>query len=146
MKRLYNHLPPLLLWAPDGAGGGGVPPGEIPLDEWITRLNEAERKDQAAIVAELAGKLGIKTGAAYKKLKEAGWNPQKNDTPPKNTPATQEIFPVTLRHKSPYPLYRRAGLLLTKQWKPYGVTAEQRAALQADTWVEFQSVSGPGTP
>jgi hypothetical protein len=193
MKRLYNFLLPLPLWAPDGAGGGGVPPAEIPLEDWIKRLNEAEKEDWGAIVKELATTLGIKTGAAYKKLKEAGWDPKNNDKnfnnditppaagecpaqttvdkrldntrqeppantggpaaggnppgsgepPPGNTPVKQEIFPVILRHKSPHPYYRRAGLVLTNQWKSYDITAEQRAALQADAWVEFQRVSGP---
>jgi hypothetical protein len=52
---------------------------------------------------------------------------------------------VILRHKSPYPRYRRAGLLLTARWEPYTVTAEQRAALQADAWVEFQKPAGADT-
>jgi hypothetical protein len=133
MKRLYNFLLPLLLWAPDGAGGGGAPPGEPPLGDWIKRLNEAEKKDQRAIVEELAGTLGIKTGAAYKKLKDAGWDPKNNSK------TIVGGVTVTLRHKSPYPLYRRAGLLLTSQWKAYGVTAEQLAALQNDAWVEIQN-------
>jgi hypothetical protein len=187
MKRLYNFLLPLLLWAPDGAGGGGAPPAEIPLEGWIKRLNEAEEKDRRAIVEELAGALGIKTGAAFKKLKEAGWDPKNNsetlndditppaagerpghgtsalpddtrqeppantgdpaaeggppgsgEPPPGNTPVKQKTSLAILRHKSPYPYYRRAGLLLTTQWKPCEVTEEQLAALQSDVWVEFQ--------
>jgi hypothetical protein len=184
MKRLYNFLLPLLLWAPDGAGGGGVPPAEIPLEDWIKRLNEAEKKDWQAIVEDLAKNLGIKTNAAFKKLKEAGWDPKNNsetlnngvappaagerpgadgtqalvDTqpgssaiaggpaaggnPPGNTPAKQETSPVILRHNSPYPYYRRAGLLLTSQWKSYEVTAEQLVALKSDIWVVFQKPVG----
>jgi hypothetical protein len=173
MKRLYTFLPLLLFLAPDGAGGGGAPAEEIPLDDWIKRLNEAEKKKRNAIVGELAKTLGIKPGEAYKKLNEAGWDPKNNsetisngvaspaagersaqdvDQGPDNTrpgpspdgggPAAGGVT-VTLRHKTPYPLYRRAGLLLTNQFKPYGVTAEQLAALKNDAWVEFQGVSGP---
>jgi hypothetical protein len=141
MKRVYNFLLPLLLWAPDGAGGGGGPPGEIPLEEWIKRLNGAEKKNQNAIVGELAKALGIKTGEAYKKLKDAGWDPE--NAPPPPPPANTGGgmaggVTVTLRHKTPYSRYRRAGLLLDSQFKPYTVTAAQLAVLKTDAWVEFQ--------
>ena len=43
---------------------------------------------------------------------------------------------VTLRHKTQYPVYRRAGIVLGAQPKEYVVTAEQLAALTADAWVE----------
>jgi hypothetical protein len=189
MKRLYNFLLPLLLFAPDGAGGGGgAPPGELPLEDWIKRLNETEKKDRNAVVGEMAKALGIKTGEAYKKLKEAGWDPKtdndkpllKNDTPPaagerpgRGTSALPDgtqhgpspngggpaaggnpsgsggkpkTCQVTLRHKTPYPRYRRAGLLLTNQWAAYEVTEKQLAALKTDAWVEFQKTAGPGKP
>jgi hypothetical protein len=155
MKRLYGFLPLPLLWAPDGAGGGGAPPEEIPLDDWIRRLNEAKKEDRKAIAEELAGVLGIKTGAAFKKLIAAGWDPNNNGEPLNNSgtpPVKRETVPVTLRHKSPYPHYRRAGLLLTGRWKSYAVTAEQRAALENDAWVEIQKpgetagFQGPAKP
>jgi hypothetical protein len=192
MKRLLNPLLPPIILAPDGAGGGGAPPGEFPLEDWITRLNETGKKDRKAVVEELSKALGITTGDAYKKLKEAGWDPKtssdKNfinkDTPPaagerpaagehpepeksKGPDGTQpessaaaaggnpppvptkdlppkpaETFSVTLRHKTPHPHYRRAGLLLTNQFKSYTVTAEQRTALKKDAWVEFQEPAG----
>jgi hypothetical protein len=150
MKRLYNFLLPLLLWAPDGAGGGGDPPGDVSLEEWIGRLNEAEKKDRAALVGELAKALGVKVGEAYKKLKDAGWDPKTADTmppggdPPPSVPPRTET--VTLRHKTSYPRYRRAGLLLTGQFKPYAVTAAQLAALKADTWVEVREPPKSDTP
>jgi hypothetical protein len=43
---------------------------------------------------------------------------------------------VSLRHKTPYRVYRRAGLVLTQTPKEYEVTETQLAALKADTWVE----------
>jgi hypothetical protein len=198
MKHLYQFLLPLLLWAPDGAGGGGAPPGDVSLEEWIGRLNGAEKKDRAALVGELAKALGVKVGEAYKKLKEAGWDPKtnndknfvNNDTPPAagerpghgisalpddtphgpspngegpaaggtpppaspegdpppSGPPRAETSTVTLRHKTPYPHYRRAGLLLTNQWKPYTVTAAQLAALKTDSWVEVREPPKPATP
>jgi hypothetical protein len=160
----------MLLWmlpflmAPDGAGGSGAPPGEPSLEDWITRLNEAEKKNRKTIVEELAKTLGIKIGAAYQKLKEAGWDPKTADTqpgpsatagdsatggnpspvppavpPPRPAPPT-ETFPVLLRHKTPYPHYRRAGLLLTQQFKPYAVTKEQLIILGKDPWVEGENI------
>jgi len=42
---------------------------------------------------------------------------------------------VTLRHKTEYPQYRRAGLVLTQKAQTYNVTKEQLAALKKDPWV-----------
>jgi hypothetical protein len=46
------------------------------------------------------------------------------------------VVVVTLRHKTEYPTYRRAGLVLTKQPKAYRVTPEQLEVLAADQWVQ----------
>ncbi|MDR2136407.1 MAG: hypothetical protein LBO76_07310, partial [Treponema sp.] len=157
--------------APDDAGGGGSS-GGIPPGDWIKRLNEAAKKDRKAIVEEMAKTLGVKLGDAYKMLKEAGWDPRGNndknfnndsplaagerpghgtsalpdDTPTASSPSGGDAaaggVTVTLRHKSPYPHYRRAGLLLTKQWKPYTVVAAQLAVLKEDSWVEIQLSPG----
>lgn len=43
---------------------------------------------------------------------------------------------VTLRHKTQYSIYRRAGVILSAQPKEYPVTAAQLAILKADAWVE----------
>jgi hypothetical protein len=43
---------------------------------------------------------------------------------------------VSLRHKTPYRVYRRAGLVLTQTPKEYQVTQAQLAILGTDTWVE----------
>jgi hypothetical protein len=122
--------------APDGGGGGEAPSGGVPLADWIIRLNEAEKRDRQAIVEEMAKALGLKTGEAYKKLKGAGWNP-KGDSGKDQTPQA-ETFPVKLRHKTPHPHYRRAGLVLTGQFKPYEVTGDQLETLKKDTWVEIE--------
>ena len=63
MKRLYGFLLSLLLLSPYGAGGGGASPGTIPLDDWIKRLNGAEKKDWKAIAEELAKTLGLYVSA-----------------------------------------------------------------------------------
>ncbi|MDR1373796.1 MAG: hypothetical protein LBJ24_02370 [Treponema sp.] len=145
MKRVLFFL------APDGAGGGGDPPGDTPLGDWIKRLNETEKKGRGAVVEELAKALGVKPGEAVKKLKEAGWDPKTADGRPDSSAGGNpppkpkaETFSVTLRHKTPYPRYRRAGIVLTNQFIPYAVTEEQRAALERDTWVEFQKNTEPG--
>jgi len=43
---------------------------------------------------------------------------------------------VTLRHTTPYKMYRRAGIVMTAQPKEYAVTVEQLADLKGDVWVE----------
>jgi hypothetical protein len=136
--------------APDGAGAGTS--GTLPLEDWIKRLNGADQKARKAIVEELAKALSLKVGDAYKKLQEAGWDPDakageapaagNNPTLPP-APPTEKTSAVTLRHKTNYPHYRRSGLVLTGQWKPYTVTEAQRAALENDPWVEFQKPEGP---
>ncbi|MDR3249394.1 MAG: hypothetical protein LBT39_11485 [Treponema sp.] len=121
----------VFLLAPDGAGsGGGAPPlGKDALKDWIDRLNKAEKSGHKAIVEDMAKALGIKAGDAWKALKEAGWDP--GGKPP------EEIKPVSLRHKTPHPHYRRAGLVITNQFKTYEVTEAQLAVLKKDTWVEI---------
>jgi hypothetical protein len=155
MRQVRTFIAPRLFLAPDGAGGGGAPPGEIPLKEWIGRLEAAGEKDRNAVVEELAKTLGVKTGDAYKTLRAAGWNPEgpddKNRDPGKaakkpQTPAARKTVQVFLRHKTPHPRYRRAGLLLTNRLRPYAVTAEQLAALKKDSWVEVREAAGPDKP
>jgi hypothetical protein len=51
----------------------------------------------------------------------------------------EEKTAVTLRHKTEYPLYRRAGLVLKQTPAEFEVTAEQLAVLKKDRWVEFVS-------
>jgi hypothetical protein len=130
----------VFLLAPDGAGSGGgalppVPPGKDALKDWIDRLGKAEKEGQKAIVEEMAKALGLKTGEAWKALKEAGWTPG-GKPPPSGSP--EERKAVTLWHKTPHPHYRRAGLVLTSQFKPYEVTEGQLAALKKDAWVEIK--------
>lgn len=151
MKRLFcTFLLPLILLAPDGAGGGGNAAGNKSLEAWIERLNKAAKKDRNALVKDMAKALGIKAGDAYKKLKEAGWDsgaepqakpaggpPLGGSVTPEEEGITDYLVPVSLRHKSPHPHYRRAGLLLTKTAKTFEVTKEQLAVLANDPWVEF---------
>jgi len=47
-----------------------------------------------------------------------------------------ETLTVTLRHKTPNAVYRRAWVVLTKVAKQYEVTAEQFEILIDDTWIE----------
>jgi len=51
--------------------------------------------------------------------------------------ASKKKVSVTLRHKTEYPRYRRAGLVLTQKPETYEVTEEQLAALKKDKWVEI---------
>jgi len=43
-----------------------------------------------------------------------------------------------LRHKTEYRNYRRAGLILTQNFKEYELSADQLPILQQDPWVEFK--------
>jgi hypothetical protein len=44
---------------------------------------------------------------------------------------------VNLRHKTPHLRYRRAGVVLTDQFKPYELTDAQLEILKKDIWVEI---------
>jgi hypothetical protein len=123
-----------LFLAPDGAGAGAAQPAVIPVEEWIERLKKADKKDRKSIVEEMGKALGLSIGDTYKKLKEAGWDP---NAKPSDDKDEGEKKTVTLRHKTPHPHYRRAGLVLTSQPKPYQVTEGQLAALKKDPWVEI---------
>jgi hypothetical protein len=110
---------------------------------WLEKLNKAEKKDRTAVVAEMCKENGLKIGDAWKLLKEAGFDP-KADTgagpsgsgDPESSDGRKKL-PVVLRHKSGYPRYRRAGLVLTQKAETYEVTEAQLAALEKDKWVEF---------
>ena len=116
----------------------------IDLTEWIERLNAADKKNRPVIVEELSKALGVTVEEAWKKLQEAGWNSKKdkpsdgakNDDSGDKT--SEEKQTITLRHKTPHPRYRRAGLVLTGEFKPYEVTAEQLDVLKNDAWVEIK--------
>ena len=49
---------------------------------------------------------------------------------------------VTLRHKTEYPKYRRAGLVLSQKAEAYEVSASQLAALKSDKWIEVIEKEG----
>ena len=148
---MKNLLPFLFCLMPfmapdDGGAGGGAPPTLADISEWIKRMDAAEKKDRPSVVGEMAKALGIPIPEVWKRLKEAGWNANKpsGNTPPKNDKPDGNAKPnvakqaVTIRHKTPHPRYRRAGLVLTDQFKPYEVTADQLEALKKDSWVEIK--------
>jgi len=128
---------------------------------WIERLNaEPDGKKRNGIVAEMCKEHGLKIGDAWKLLKEAGYgsqapkNPQAEPKvdppenlqadpeadPPNNSQAEpkegEEKKPAVLRHKTEYPRYRCAGLVLTQKPETYQVTASQLEKLKHDPWVE----------
>ena len=124
---------------------------------WVERIKNAPIAERNVIVAEMAKQNSLKEKDVWKLLRENGFDPKA--TPQKNqqgdkqdTPQTdQKIDPqdisksdqkddskklsVTLRHKTEYPQYRRAGLVLTQKAQTYNVTKEQLAALKKDPWV-----------
>jgi hypothetical protein len=59
------------------------------------------------------------------------------ETRAKEAAAKTETKPVIIRHKTPYPKYRCAGLLLTQKPETCRVTAAQLEKLERDPWVEI---------
>ena len=148
MKRLLPFLFCIMpFMAPDtGGAGGGAPAEALDLSGWIKRLSETDKKDRAGVVEELARVLGISVDDTWKKLKEAGWGSKKgkNDDPsnPMKKNSDEKTLSVSLKHKTQYSRYRRAGLVLTNQFKPYEVTEAQLAVLSKDVWIEVEEKKG----
>jgi hypothetical protein len=109
------------------------------LAPWLEKLNAAEKKDRNAIVTALCKAEGISIGDAWKVLKEAGFDPKAGDGG-KAAPQPEPTTPVQLRHKTQFPLYRCAGLLLRQTPVMYQVTEAQLETLRRDPWV----VTGDG--
>jgi hypothetical protein len=132
------------------------------LTPWIEKLNaESDGKKRNGIVAEMCKEHGLKIGDAWKLLKEAGYgspapnnsqdkpetDPQNNqqaepETDPANNQqaepkAEEKKLPAVLRHKTEYPRYRCAGLVLTQKPETYQVTESQLEKLKRDPWVEI---------
>jgi hypothetical protein len=105
------------------------------LAPWLEKLNRAEKKDRNGIAAEMSREHGLKPGEAWSLLKEAGFDPKAAAEDKPQAEAQKE--PVTLRHTTEYPFYRRAGLLLSQKPKTYEVTKAQLAVLEKDRWVEI---------
>jgi hypothetical protein len=82
---------------------------------------QAEEAPKAHVETEAAAKAQTETEAAAKVQTES------------ESTATKT---VSLRHKTPYRVYRRAGLVLTQTPREYQVTQSQLTTLKADTWVE----------
>jgi len=100
----------------------------------IEKLKAADKKAQEAIVAEAAKENNLKPADVWKLLKEEGFDPDAKAPP--SVPAEKKQS-VILRHKTEYPKYRRAGLVLTQKPETYEVTEEQLAMLKKDKWVEI---------
>lgn len=146
-------------------GGGSVEKKE--LDTWIERLKaEGDGKKRQSIVSELCKAHGLKIGEARELLKEAGYGvepeagkegggtplPEEGNAPKSESPqdgagkdpppATEEKIRVTLRHKTEYPRYRRAGLAIAQIPATYNVTESQLARLKKDPWVVIEKDGG----
>jgi len=108
---------------------------------WAEKMNaEPDAKKRNGIVAEMCREHGLKTGDAWKMLKDAGFDPKEEK--PETQQESQKEKPkekklsVSLRHKTEYPRYRCAGLALTQNPETYEVTEEQLEKLKKDPWVE----------
>jgi hypothetical protein len=145
------------------------------LSPWIEKLNaEPDGKKRAEIVAGLCKEKSLKTGDAWKLLKEAGFDPKAvpgspekpagvdgGANPPDGGPdkakaeseaqakaaeeeaANAKTEPALLRHKTQYPKYRCAGLVLTQKAETYQVTESQLEKLRTDPWVVVEKEAAP---
>jgi hypothetical protein len=109
------------------------------LAPWLEKLAKADKKDYESIVADMAKGNTLKTADAWQLLKLAGFDPagkqQSGQKSNQQGKADGEKTSVVLRHKTEYPHYRRAGLVLTQKPETYEVTVEQLALLKRDYWV-----------
>jgi hypothetical protein len=138
----------------------------------IAALYALDISARAAAVKDAAKENNIAVGDLFKALKEAGYNPKAEkgaeapvftetpgggasstaDTDKPPAPGTPNLQPkpgakaetvsVTVRHKTEYPKYRRAGLVLSQKPEVHEVTASQLAALKSDKWVEVIEKEG----
>jgi len=121
------------------------------LAPWIEKLAaEADGKKRNAIVGELCKENGLNIRDAWKMLKEAGFDPKavkdgaagdddttaSDKTPPPEDGKGEQKTSIVLRHKTPYRLYRRAGIVLTQKPQTYELTDGQIAVMKADRWIE----------
>jgi hypothetical protein len=105
------------------------------LNSLIELLNQTEKKDRNTIIDKTSKENGLKFKEVMKLLIEAGYDPKgiPQEDPP-NKPEEKKLS-VILRHKTEYPGYRRAGLVLTQKAQTYEVTEEQLAILKKDSLV-----------
>jgi hypothetical protein len=87
-------------------------------------------QDQAQVAAAPDGRAGREAAAAAGKGAEA----QEGDD--KQARAEVKVS-IVLHHKTPYPRYRCAGLVLTQKPETYQATALQIERLRRDPWVEM---------
>jgi hypothetical protein len=127
--------------------------GKINFITLIAALYLLEIKERAEHIKNTAKENGVNEGDLFKALKEAGYNPKaekgsaapdvSGGTPPapeesQSEPPLKGTIQVSLRHKTEYPQYRRAGLVLKQTSAEFYVTAEQLAVLKKDKWVEVK--------
>jgi hypothetical protein len=102
------------------------------LAPWLEKLKAAKKKGRNGIVTEMCREHGLSAGEGWALLREAGFDPKA----PGADGAEEKKTPVTVRHKTEFPKYRRAGLILTQKRETREVTEAQLAALKKDPWVE----------
>jgi hypothetical protein len=115
------------------------------------KAKQAEPKTDAAAEAAQTGEAG--TGNTPETKPDAAAETAQTgegNTPEAKTDAATEAaqtgeagagekkITVGLRHKTDYPLYRRAGLVLKQTRQTYEVSAAQLAALEKDIWVAVE--------
>jgi len=117
---------------------------KVKLIALIVALYAIDIDARADVVKKTAEENNLKVGDLFKSLKEVGYDPKapKGSAAPElkdnSAPQTQHTGPtkkVILRHKTQYPKYRRAGIVLSQKAMEYEVTEEQLAILEKDVWV-----------
>lgn len=72
---------------------------------------------------------------------QAGGGTEKGNKTAGAKTAKTKLITVSVRHKTTYPTYRRAGLVLRSTAKEEQVTTEELETLKADPWVEVKEVA-----
>jgi hypothetical protein len=94
----------------------------------------------AANTPQTGGTVGADTPPDPAKTDD-GKTPPGPPPPGTKTPG-DGLTAVTLRHKTEYPFYRRAGLVLKRAASEFRVAADQLAILKKDKWVEIVKEDG----
>jgi hypothetical protein len=105
------------------------------LAPWLEKFKKAKESEHENIVNEMAKENGLKIDDVVKLLELNGFVPKMKPPANQQNKTDGKKQAVILRHKTEYPKYRRAGLVLTQKAETYEVTDEQLAALKKDPWV-----------
>jgi phage-related minor tail protein len=116
-----------------------TPSGESPEEVRAREAAEAKARaeEEAAAKAEAEAKAQADAETQAKAAEEAKAGEDADAA------ANAKTKPALLRHKTEYPKYRCAGLVLTQKPETYQVTQAQLEKLRGDPWVVIEKDAAP---